>query len=94
MQKEVSFVLGSTYYKYTSKYWVHIWASLMPFHYGLDEYSYEYGESLLNRLEWDAGGVLGLRVNKHLGLFVEGVHQRVWGKEVFDIKFGFNYLIY
>ena len=94
MQKEVSFVLGSTYYKYTSKHWVHIWASLMPFHYGLDEYSYEYGESLLNRLEWDAGGVLGLRVNKHLGLFVEGVHQKVWGKEVFDIKFGFNYLIY
>jgi len=94
MQKEISLVVGSTYYKYTSKYWVHIWASLMPLHYGLDEYSYEYEESPLKRLEWDTGVVLGVRINKHLGLFVEGVHQKMWGKEVFDVKFGFNYLIY
>ena len=94
MQKELSLVLGLAYYKYNPNYWVHIWANLMPFHYGLDEYSYEYGESALERLEWDSGAVLGAKVTKHLGLFVEGTHLRYWDKPVYECKFGFNYLIF
>jgi hypothetical protein len=94
MQKELSLVLGAAYYKYSPKFWIHIWANLMPFHYGLDEYSYEYGESLLDALEWDSGAIVGLRVTNHLGLFVEGTHLKYWGKNIYDWKFGFNYLIF
>ena len=66
----------------------------MPLHYGLDTYSYEYGDNALDALEWDSGAILGFRLNKHLGFFVEGTHLKYWGKEIFDCKFGFNYLIF
>ena len=93
MQKELSVVLGLAYYKYTPKFWIHMWANVMPYHYGLDDYSYSY-DNAADMLEWDAGIVTGLRINKHLGLFVEGTHMKYWGKEIFDVKFGFNYLIF
>ena len=91
LQKELSVVVGLAYYKYTPKFWMHAWANVMPYHHGLDEYSYNYGT---NFLDWDAGIVTGIRLNKHLGLFVEGTHMQYWDKPVFNIKFGFNYLIF
>ena len=94
MQKELSLVIGLAYYKYNPNYWIHIWANLMPYHHGLDDFSYEYGDNALEQLEWDAGAILGVRVTKHLGLFVEGTHLNYWGNEVLDCKFGFNYLIF
>jgi hypothetical protein len=94
MQKQLSLVIGLAYYKYTPKYWAHLWANLMPYHRGLDDFSYEYGESGLERLEWDSGAILGLRVTNHLGLFVEGTHLKYWEKPVYECKFGFNYLIF
>mgnify|MGYP003111082459 FL=1 len=94
MQKELSLVLGLAYYKYDPNYWVHLWANLMPLHHGLDEFSYEYGESSLEGLDWDSGAILGVRVTKHLGLFVEGTHLKYWEKPVYECKFGFNYLIF
>jgi hypothetical protein len=42
----------------------------------------------------DAGGILGIRVTKHLGLFAEGTYLNYWDKPVYECKFGFNYLIY
>ena len=93
MQKELSAVLGVAYYKYTPKFWLHAWANILPYHYGLDDYSYEY-EDAKDMIEWDSGIVTGVRLNKHLGLFVEGTHMKYWGKPVFDLKFGFNYLIF
>ena len=94
MQNELSLVLGLAYYKYDPNYWIHIWANLMPLHYGIDEFSYEYGESALEGLDWDSGAILGVRVTKHLGLFVEGTHLKYWEKPVYECKFGFNYLIF
>ena len=93
-QKEVSAIVGVAYYKYTPSLWIHAWFNCLPYHYGLDDYSYEYGDDITNMLEWDAGIVLGTRVTKHLGLFVEGTHMKYWGKEIYEMKFGFNYLIF
>lgn len=90
-QKEISAVIGVAYYKYTPKFWLHTWYNFLPYHYGLDDYSYEYTDSTA---EWDAGIILGTRITKNLGLFVEGVHMRYWGKEIYEVKFGFNYLIF
>ena len=94
MQKELSLVVGLAYYKYDPNYWIHIWANLMPFHYGLDEYSFDYEESGLKQLEMDLGSVLGVRITKHLGLFAEGTYLKYWNKPVYECKFGFNYLIF
>ena len=93
-QKEISAVLGLAYYTYTPKFWLHTWVNVLPYHYGLDDYSFEYQDGIVNNLDWDSGVVLGLRINNHLGVFVEGLHQRYWEKEVFECKFGFNYLMF
>ena len=93
MQKEISAVLGIAYYKYTPNFWMHAWFNCLPYHYGLDDYSYEY-EDNLDMIEWDSGVVLGTRITKHLGLFVEGTHMNYWGKKIYEVKFGFNYLIF
>jgi len=94
MQKELSAVIGLAYYKYTNKMWIHAWFNCLPLHYGLDKYSFEYGVEDWDNIEWDSGIVLGSRITKHLGLFVEGTHQRYWMKPIYEIKFGFNYLIF
>jgi len=94
MQKEISAVIGISFYKYTPNLWIHAWVNCMPFHYGMDEYSFEYGVEDYDNIEWDAGIVLGSRITKHLGMFVEGTHMRYWMKPVYEVKFGFNYLIF
>ena len=91
MQKEISAVIGLAYYKYTPTTWIHGWFNCLPYHHGLDEYSYEYEGSAI---EWDAGLVFGTKLTKSLGVFVEGTHMKYWGKKIYEVKFGFNYLIF
>tara|TARA_R110002012_G_scaffold218587_3_gene389942 strand:+ start:6658 stop:7674 length:1017 start_codon:yes stop_codon:yes gene_type:complete len=93
-QNEISAVLGVSYYKWSPKLWIHIWYNLLPLHYGLDNYSFEYGLENSDWAEWDAGVVFGSRVTKNLGIFVEGTHQRYWMKPVYELKVGFNYLFF
>jgi hypothetical protein len=94
LQRELSAVVGIAYYKYTDKMWLHAWANCLPIHHGLDEYSFEYGKQDNDNIEWDAGIVFGSRITKSLGMFIEGTHQRYWMKPLYEIKFGFNYLIF
>jgi len=94
MQKEISAVIGLAYYKYTNKLWLHAWVNCLPYHKGLDDYSFEYGVEDYDNIEWDAGIILGSRITKNLGIFVEGTHMRYWMKPVYEVKFGFNYLIF
>ena len=88
---ELSMAIGVAYYKYQKNIWLHTWVNLLPLHYGLSDYSYEYENT---PLEIDAGIVAGLRVTKHLGVFVEGTYLNYWEKEIFECKFGFNYLMF
>ena len=93
-QKELSAVLGLAYYKHTPKLWIHAWANILPYHKGLDDYSFEYGVEDYDNIEWDAGIVFGSRITKNLGMFIEGTHMKYWNKPVYEVKFGFNYLIF
>ena len=88
---ELSVAIGTAYYYYSDKYWVHAWLNVMPFHYGLDDYSYNYeGVST----DVDFGLVAGWRITKNLGVFVEGTYLEYWEKPIQEFKFGFNYLIF
>ena len=93
IQKELSAVIGLAYYKYTPKFWVHAWMNCLPYHYGLDEYSFEYDDAK-DMFEWDAGLVFGSRITNHLGMFIEGTHMKYWDKPIYEVKFGFNYLVF
>ena len=88
---ELSLVLGVSYYKYTSDFWLHYWLNVMPYHYGLDKYSHVYKNT---PLDFDAGLVTGWKVTKSLGLFIEGGYLRFWDKPIYECKFGINYLIF
>ena len=94
IQRDISVVFETAYYKYTEKFWLHAWANVLPYHYGVDKYSFEYDQEELEWMEWDTGLVFGLRINKHFGIFIEGTHQRFWMKPLYECKFGFNYLIF
>ena len=39
-QRELSVSLGLDWYQYTDNWWMHVWGSLFPYHYGMDKYSY------------------------------------------------------
>ena len=39
---ELSMVIGTAYYYYSDNYWLLGWLNVMPVHYGVDEYSYDY----------------------------------------------------
>ena len=55
-QYEASLVLGIDYYLYEKKYWVHGWASVMPFSKGLTDYSFVYESG---DIDFDIGLVAG-----------------------------------
>ena len=88
---ELSAVLGVSYYYYNNDYWLLTWANMLPLHYGLNQYSHEYTNS---SIDVDLGLVAGWRVTKNLGFFVEGTFMRFWEKDIYECKFGFNYLIF
>ena len=91
MVTDLSLVLGVAYYKYSKDFWLHGWLNLLPYHYGVNKYSYDYND---NPLDYDGGIVAGWKMTKSFGIFVEGNYMSYWEKPIYEFKFGFNYLIF
>ena len=88
---ELSAVVGVAYYKYSNDFWLHTWVNVLPYHYGLSEYSFEYENA---PIDMDLGFVTGWKITRNLGIFVEGTYLKYWEKPIYECKFGFNYLIF
>jgi|TARA_R100000329_G_C7617625_1_gene219403 hypothetical protein len=88
---ELSLVMGLSYYYYKDNYWLLTWVNILPIHYGLSEYSHQYAGT---PIDLDLGLVAGLKITKSLGFFVETNYMRFWEKDIYECKFGFNYLIF
>ena len=89
-----SLVLGFDYYHYTKDFWLHSWANLLPYHYDLEnEYSY-HNYVGGQWYDYSGGLILGYKLNKNLGLFVEGKYNKYWNREWYDFKCGVNYVIF
>ena len=89
-----SLVLGFDFYHYTKKFWLHSWANLMPWHYD-DGGSFSYHNYVDGQwLDYSGGLIAGTKINKHLGLFVEGKYNKYWNREWYDFKCGINYVIF
>ena len=88
-----SLVVGLDYYYYNKSIWVHTWANLMPYHYNdKDEFSYHnYIDG--QWLDYSGGLIFGQKINKRLGVFVEGKYNKYWNREWYDFKMGINYII-
>ena len=89
-----SVVMGFDYYHYTKDFWLHSWGNLLPYHYNNgDEYSYHKYEGS-QWLDYSGGVIFGKKVNKQIGVFVEGKYNKYWNREWYDFKLGLNYTIF
>jgi len=90
-QYETSVVLGIDYYKYAQQWWIHGWASVMPYSVGLTEHSFKYKSG---EIDHDVGLVVGVKLGKHFGVFGEGRYLSYWGIDSYEIKAGLNYVFF
>jgi len=89
-----SVVAGFDYYHYTDDFWLHAWGNVMPYH--LDSGNeFMYHNSVDGQwLDYSGGLIFGYRLNKHLGLFLEGKYNKYWNREWYNFKCGVNYVIF
>jgi len=90
-QYEVSAVIGVDYYKYEKKWWIHSWASVIPFSKGLTPHSFKYDGG---DIDFDSGLIVGWKLNRHFGIFGEGRYLRYFGINSYELKAGLNYTIF
>ena len=94
-QWQYSLVVGFDYYYYKKNFWLHSWGNLMSYHYddgGLFSYhNFNDGEQWY---DYSGGLILGTKISKSLGLFIEGKYNKYWNKEWYDFKCGINYVIF
>ena len=90
-----SLVLGFDYYHYTKSFWLHSWANLLPYHYDTGtEFSYHKYNNNKQWYDYSGGLIFGYKLNKHLGMFIEGKYNKYWNRKWHDFKFGINYVIF
>ena len=90
-----SLVLGFDYYHYTKTFWLHSWANVLPYHHDIgSKYSYHKYNNNEQWYDYSGGLILGYKLNKNLGMFVEGKYNKYWNREWHDFKFGINYVIF
>ena len=88
-------MLGFDYYHYTKTFWLHSWANVLPYHHDIgSKYSYHKYNNNEQWYDYSGGLILGYKLNKHLGMFVEGKYNKYWNREWHDFKFGINYVIF
>ncbi len=70
------------------------WVIVMPYHLKTgDEYSYFETTEVVQWLDYGAGLIFGWRLNKSLGVFLEGKYNKYWNREWHDFSVGLNYVI-
>ena len=90
-QWEASLVIGVDYYLYEKKYWVHGWASIMPYNKGLTDYSFKYDSG---DVDFDLGLVAGYKFSRNFGIFGEGRYLKYFGINAYELKAGINVTIF
>ena len=101
----VSPVVGFDFYHYKNNFWLHAYGSyLLPYHKyvkGDEDFSYlnrnNWGLGGLRQdsdlEQWDdyqAGVVFGWKLNKNLGIFVEGEYTKFWDSKIYNSSVGLN----
>tara|TARA_R110001592_G_scaffold247748_3_gene509857 strand:- start:853 stop:2055 length:1203 start_codon:yes stop_codon:yes gene_type:complete len=105
---EVAPIVGIDFYHYKSSFWLHAYANyILPYHRyikGDEAVSYlnrnNWGKGGLiqdaNLEQWEdynAGINFGWKINKNLGVFIEGEYAKMWDSELFNTSIGLNYTL-
>lgn len=103
---EIAPIVGMDFYHYKRNFWLHAYANyILPYHKylkGDEVVSYlnrnnwgKGGLILDNELEqWEDysfGANLGWKINKNIGVFMEGEYSKMWDSELFQTTLGLNY---
>jgi len=89
-----SLVIGFDFYHYKKDFWLHGWGNIMPWHYD-DGGKFMYHNYVGGQwYDYSGGLIFGYKLNKSLGLFVEGKYNKYWNREWYDFKCGVNYVIF
>ena len=103
---EIAPILGVDFYHYENRFWIHSYANyILPMHKyvaGKEEFSYlnrnNWGKGGLiqdTKLEqwsdYSFGTSLGFKVNKNLGIFIQGEYSKMWDSKLYQTTFGLNY---
>ena len=103
---EVAPIVGFDFYHYRSKFWLHAYGNyILPYHHyikGDEDYSYlhrnNFGKAGLikdaQEEQWEdyqAGIILGWKISKTLGLFIEGEYIKFWDSEILNSSVGLNF---
>ena len=93
-QWNYSMVVGYDYYKFSKDFWLHSWVGVMPYHLQTGgEYSYFEATGGEQWVDYSGGLIFGWRLNKSLGVFLEGKYNKYWNREWHDFSVGLNYVI-
>ena len=89
-----SLVIGFDLYHYKKNFWIHSWGNIMPWHYD-DGGEFMYHNNVGGQwYDYSGGLIFGYKLNKSLGMFVEGKYNKYWNREWYDFKCGINYVIF
>ena len=87
-------MIGFDFYHYKKNFWLHSWGNIMPWHYD-DGGEFMYHNSVNGQwYDYSGGLIFGYKLNKSLGVFVEGKYNKYWNREWYDFKCGVNYVIF
>ena len=102
---EIAPIVGFDFYHYKNNFWLHAYGNyILPYHKyiaGNEDFSYlhrnNWGKGGHNNQlpgeQWDdyqAGIMFGWKVNKVLGVFVEGEYTKFWDSKIYQSNFGIN----
>ena len=100
----LSAAIGLDFYRYSNKFWCHAWVNVLPYHkhiYGDTNFSYGLfisrdpeGNGSDQWIDYNCGLIVGAKMGKHFGMFLEGNYLQYWDKTVYSAKAGVNYLIF
>ena len=103
---EVAPIVGLSFYHYRPKFWLHAYANcILPYHHyfkGDENLSYlnrnNWGKGGLKKdsqleqwSDYQGGLIVGLKITKTLGLFLEGEYIKFWDSEILNSSVGLNF---
>ena len=95
LQWNYSLIAGFDYYYYTKTFWFHSWGNIMPLHLNTkSEYSYYKFNNNEQWIDYGGGLILGYKLNKNLGFFLEGTYNKYWNRNWHNFSVGANYVIF
>ena len=103
---EIAPIVGMDFYHYKRNFWLHAYANyILPYHTylkGDEVVSYlnrnNWGKGGLiddndpeQWADYSFGANLGWKINKNIGVFMEGEYSKMWDSELFQTTLGLNY---